>query len=173
MFSLDDLSPRRLMLALVLVAGLLAALVMLIVGGLGQNRAAAAAASAEYQYGSGGAFVIGDLTNVPFGSVLWWGAQWAKSNPMTGGPGPASFKGFENTNQTPSCGQTWSSDPGNSSGPPATVPTEMAVIVSSRTAKSGSTISGNIVHVVLVDTNPGYKPNPGHSGTGTIVAQLC
>jgi hypothetical protein len=24
-----------------------------------------------------------------------------------------------------------------------------------------------------VQTNPGYGPNPGHPGTGTIVATLC
>jgi len=49
----------------------------------------------------------------------------------------------------------------------------MAVLVSSSIDKSGSTISGNTVHVVLVRTNPGYQPNPGHAGTGTVVAQLC
>jgi len=27
--------------------------------------------------------------------------------------------------------------------------------------------------IVLVRTNPGYGPNPGHVGTGTIVSTLC
>ena len=49
----------------------------------------------------------------------------------------------------------------------------MAVIVSSRITKRGSVISGNVLHVVLVRTNAGYGPNPGHPGTGTIVATLC
>jgi hypothetical protein len=49
----------------------------------------------------------------------------------------------------------------------------MAVAVSSSVTKSGSTITGNITHLVIVQTNPGYAPNPGHAGIGTIVAQLC
>jgi hypothetical protein len=50
----------------------------------------------------------------------------------------------------------------------------MAVIVSSHITKRGPVISGDIVHIVLVRTNPGYGPNPGHPGTGTIVvANLC
>src|SRR5207237_8872333 len=38
----------------------------------------------------------------------------------------------------------------------------MAVIVSSHITKRGPVISGDIVHIVLVQTNPGYGPNPGH-----------
>jgi hypothetical protein len=49
----------------------------------------------------------------------------------------------------------------------------MAVIVSSSIGKSGQTISGDTVQIVLVRTNPGYAPNPGHAGTGTVVARLC
>jgi hypothetical protein len=49
----------------------------------------------------------------------------------------------------------------------------MAVIVASSYAKSGSTISGNTVHIVIVKTNAGYQPNPGHAGTGTVEAQVC
>jgi hypothetical protein len=40
-------------------------------------------------------------------------------------------------------------------------------------SKSGSQISGNTTHVVLVHTNPGYQPNPGHAGTGTVIATIC
>jgi hypothetical protein len=49
----------------------------------------------------------------------------------------------------------------------------MAVIVSSSIDKSGSTISGDTVHIVVVHTTPGYAPNPGHAGTGTVVAVIC
>jgi hypothetical protein len=49
----------------------------------------------------------------------------------------------------------------------------MAVIVTSSADKSGSTISGSTVHIVIVKTNPGYAPNPGHAGTGTVVAVVC
>jgi hypothetical protein len=49
----------------------------------------------------------------------------------------------------------------------------MAVIVSSSISKEGSTISGNTVRVVIVKTDSGYKPDPGHPGTGREVAELC
>jgi hypothetical protein len=49
----------------------------------------------------------------------------------------------------------------------------MAVIVSSTIAQTGSVISGDIAEIVIVQTAPGYAPNPGHSGTGTVVAVLC
>ena len=49
----------------------------------------------------------------------------------------------------------------------------MAVIVSSSVTKVGRSISGNDVHVVVVKTNPGYGPQPGKPGTGTIVGVLC
>ena len=49
----------------------------------------------------------------------------------------------------------------------------MGVIVTSSTTKSGSKISGNTVHIVVVKVDPGYQPNPGHAGTGTVEAQVC
>jgi len=122
----------------------------------------------------GGAFVIGDRENVMCPRVYWWGAQWWKMDPMTSGLAPASFKGYElSNNSSPWCGQTWTTRPGNSPHPPSSVPGLMAVIVSSHITKSGSTISGDIVHIVLVRTDPGYGPNPGHRGFGTIVDTIC
>jgi hypothetical protein len=49
----------------------------------------------------------------------------------------------------------------------------MAVIVPGTVTKSGSTISGDSVHIVIVKTNAGYGPEPGTPGNGTIVGQLC
>jgi hypothetical protein len=121
----------------------------------------------------GGGFVISDLKDIAGGQVYWWGAQWWKNDHLSSGLAPASFKGFEKSNLSPWCGQTWSTRPGNSPKPPRTVPGMMAVIVSSHISKKGPVISGDIVHIVLVHTNPGYGPNPGHKGTGTIVATLC
>ena len=123
----------------------------------------------------GGAFVIGDLENHAGAQAYWWGAQWWKKDHLSTGLAPAAFKGFELSNPSPWCGQTWTTRPGNSPHPPATVPagTVMAVIVSSHITKNGPVISGDIVHIVQVRTNPGYGPNPGHPGTGTIVGQLC
>ena len=94
---------------------------------------------------------------------------------MSGGTAPASFKGFANcTNPNPpACGGTWQSDPGNSSGPPESVPADITVIVSSLITKSGPIISGDVPEMVIVHTDPGYEPNPGHEGTGTVTAVVC
>lgn len=136
----------------------------------------ASAASLEFAYASGGVFVVGDGSVHVGGSITFWSATWSGNNSISGGPGPASFKGFANTpaSTPPACGGTWTSDPGNSSGPPAgPLPGYMAVVVSSSVDKSGSTITGNITEVVIVKTDPGYAPNAGSPGTGTVVAVLC
>jgi PKD domain len=123
----------------------------------------------------GGSFVIGDQNSANTTPVTFWGAQWWKLNSLSGGAAPASFKGFAKNPAVPSCGGAgWSTDPGNSAPPPAgPLPALMGVIVTSSSPKSGSTISGNIAHIVVVQTNPGYDSNPGHAGTGTVVIQVC
>jgi uncharacterized repeat protein (TIGR01451 family) len=123
---------------------------------------------------AGGNFVIGDNNAAVGTAVTFWGAKWSKLNSLSGGAAPASFKGFETTPPVVTCGTSWTTSAGNSAPPPlGPLPALMAVIVSSSISKSGPTISGDTVHVVLVQTNPGYQPNPGHAGTGTVVAQLC
>jgi hypothetical protein len=47
------------------------------------------------------------------------------------------------------------------------------VIVSSSITKSGPIISGDIPMMVTIHTDPGYGPNPGHAGTGTVTAVVC
>jgi uncharacterized repeat protein (TIGR01451 family) len=126
----------------------------------------------------GGTFVVGDLTVGNVGqstgkSVTFWGAQWWKLNSLSGGAGPAAFKGFEDSPAQPVCGVNWTSRPGNSTPPPAAIPAYMAVIVSSSITKSGATIGGDTLHLVIVRTDPGYEGNPGHAGTGTIVGVIC
>jgi hypothetical protein len=59
------------------------------------------------------------------------------------------------------------------SNPPSTLPQYMAVIVSSSVGKDGSVLSGDIQKIIVVRTNPGYGPSPGHAGTGQVVAILC
>jgi hypothetical protein len=49
----------------------------------------------------------------------------------------------------------------------------MGVVVSSSITQSGSTISGDAPSIVVVRTNPGYRRDPGHPGTGTVVAVFC
>jgi uncharacterized protein DUF4114 len=128
---------------------------------------------ASFATAAGGTFVVGDKSAT--GNVSFWGAQWAGANSLSGGSAPDSFKGFAATPSTnpPSCGGTWTTGPGNSANPPSSVPGYVVVIVSSTVSKSGSTITGNIVQLVVVKTDPGYAGNPGHAGTGTVVGVLC
>ena len=120
-------------------------------------------------------FVIGDNDAVVGNQVTFWGSQWAKLNSLRGGSAPSSFKGFANsTSSNPAtCGGTWTSDPGNSSGPPNAIPEYITVIVSSSVTKNGSVISGDNRKVVIVKTNPGYGPSPGQAGTGTVYSVVC
>jgi hypothetical protein len=121
----------------------------------------------------GGSFVIGDNQNSAIGnSVTFWDSSWLQDNSLSGGA--HSFKGFAQNPTTPTCGAVWSADTGNSTPPPAgPLPAFMAVIVTSSATQSGSTVSGNTVHIVIVQTNPGYAPDPGHAGTGKVVATVC
>lgn len=121
-----------------------------------------------------GAFVIGDQNAAMWSTVTFWGAQWPKDNALSWGDAPASFKGFADT-ATTTCGQPWTTRPGNSSAPPAAVDGILPVpmVVSRQITKSGPVISGDTAEVVLVQVNPGYAPDPGHSGTGTVVGILC
>jgi hypothetical protein len=120
--------------------------------------------------GAGGNFVIGDRNAGVGTAVTFWGSQWSKANTLSGGS-PASFKGFAKNPSTPSVGTAWSTDPGNSAPPPdGPLAAYIGVIVTSSASKNGSQISGNTVHIVVVRVNAGYSSNPGHDGTGTVVA---
>ncbi len=142
----------------------------------GFYRSASAVASAlVYENLASGAFVIGDNSASPGSPVNFWGARWAAGNSLSGGPAPSSFKGFaDSVGATPStCGSTWSTDTGNSSEPPATVPSFVAVVVTSSVSQTDSVVSGTVSEIVVVSTNPGYLNDPGDTGAGTVVAILC
>ncbi|HET9060632.1 MAG TPA: PKD domain-containing protein [Acidimicrobiales bacterium] len=117
-------------------------------------------------------FVIGDENAAVGTRVTFWGAQWWKLNSLSGGPAPAAFKGYEDSPGPVGSLTNWSTTPGNSAGPPATVPSYMSVIVSSSIVQAGTTISGDAPHIVIVQTDPGYASDPGHAGTGTVVATI-
>jgi uncharacterized repeat protein (TIGR01451 family) len=138
------------------------------------RASADAAATLMYASASGGngAFVVGDLSST--GAVSFWGSQWSTVNRLSRGGAPSAFKGFAKMPGSPSCGITWSTDPGNSAPPPGgPLPSYIAVIVASSSTKSGSQITGNVVHIVVVKVNAGYDSNPGHPATGTVVATVC
>jgi len=137
--------------------------------------ASASAKTVLFAFLASGGFVVGDQSAQMGAKVTFWSAKWSKVNKLSGGPAPPSFKGFAATlgAEPPKCGITWTTGPGGSSNPPATVPAYMGVLVSSKVSKSGSTISGDVKSIVVVKTDPGYAPNPGHTGTGTVVAAFC
>ena len=120
---------------------------------------------------STGSFVIGDQNVTVGAQVDFWGAQWWQDNPLSTGSAPASFKGY--ADNAPTCGQTWTTRPGNSSDPPASLGAVINVIVSSQIAKRGPVISGDVKEIVQVAVDPGYAGNPGHPGTGTILGFVC
>jgi PKD repeat protein len=101
-------------------------------------------------------------------SYMFWGAQWAKQ--VTAGDYQAnnSFKGWANGVTV----STWTTSPGNSSNPPASIGNYISIIVTTHVTKNGNVITGNIAEVVVLRVdNPGtYQPDPGHSASGTVVA---
>ncbi|MGD0309225.1 MAG: kelch repeat-containing protein [Acidobacteriota bacterium] len=115
----------------------------------------------------------GQTANVTIGQDYnFWGAQWWKQ--VLGGDwtANASFKGY--ANQVDRIGGTWTTSPGNSSGPPDSVGDYISVIVATHATKQGSEIGGNIAEIAIikVDNPSAYGPNPGHSGSGVIIAIL-
>lgn len=142
---------------------------------VGASTAATSCNTVDFSFApGGGSFVIGDKNSGTASSVTFWGAQWAKLNSLSGGDAPRRFKGFAETPKVPACGIAWTADPGNSTPPPdGPLPTYMGVIVTSDADKDGSATSGDTVHIVVVKTRPGYAPDPGHAGTGTVVIKVC
>jgi FtsP/CotA-like multicopper oxidase with cupredoxin domain len=139
----------------------------------------AAATAIVFAFPTGGAFALGDTSASSPGTKTFWASVWSNVNVLTGGDAPSAFKGFTNnvslptSNPPASCGGPWTTSGGNSAPPPATVPSYMGVLVSSNVSKGGPTISGNTVKIVVVKVNPGYGPNPGSAGTGTVVGVFC
>jgi hypothetical protein len=131
-------------------------------------------ACTPFEFPEGGQFVIGNLVDQSGGAqVTFWDSQWSQNNPMTGGNGPKAFKGFKNGSLLPTCGSSWTSLPGNSSSPPLTIPRFMAVIVSSSVLQDGKVMTGDVRRIIVVETDPGYLPAPGHTATGRVVAIVC
>jgi photosystem II stability/assembly factor-like uncharacterized protein len=136
----------------------------------------ASATTTVFAFLTSGAFVLGDQS-AAVGSTgqEFWGAQWSMLNSSSGGAEPPSFKGFAATlsSEPPKCGITWTTRPGNSSMPPATIPSYMGVLVTPSVTQAGSMVSGSASKIVVVKTDPGYGPDPGMPGTGTVVATFC
>jgi hypothetical protein len=124
-----------------------------------------------------GAFVIGDNSagSPTMGNnVTFWGSSWTSSNSFSGGTPPSSLKGYVNYSGALTCGSTWSSSTSSLSSPPSSTPSEMEVIVSSKATQSGSTVSGTILHIVIVQVDSGYNSSSTRgAGSGEIVGTIC
>jgi hypothetical protein len=126
------------------------------------------AASASADPSSTPVFVIGDGNAAMSSHVMFWGAQWAKNNSLSGGDAPSAFKGLALSVDAQNC--QFVTGPGNSvDGPDILPPGDVLVLVASSIAKSGSTITGTFTGMVIVQPDPGYASDPGHAGTGTVV----
>jgi FtsP/CotA-like multicopper oxidase with cupredoxin domain len=139
----------------------------------------ASATAVVFAFPPGGTFVVGD-TSAGGGTVTWWDSSWSKVNEFSDGTAPSAMKGFAPGAPVPTstpptaCGGVWSTSGGSSPPPPSTgIPSFMGVFTTNSAVKSGSAISGNTVSIIVVQVNPGYQPNSGHSGTGTVVATFC
>jgi hypothetical protein len=127
-----------------------------------------------FEFLHSGAFTVGDVSGGAAGPVKFWGSDWSTANVLSGGPAPAAFKGFAgNTAEPPNCTSSWTTRPGSSSNPPNTVPSYMGVLLPTQVTQTGSTTAGDVLSIVVVRTDPGYGPAPGHDGTGQIVATYC
>ena len=131
--------------------------------------AIAAAPAAVADTPPGGMFVFGDGSTAPGATVTFWGAQWWKDNDVSGGRIPPAFKGYALTVDQNTC--TFTTVPGNSPPPPdGPLPTTITVAVTDHVWQNGSTISGTVIGFVDVSTGDGYGSDPGHPGTGTVIA---
>jgi hypothetical protein len=136
------------------------------------SAASLALAGGALADGATGTFVIGNQ-NIALGTqVTFWGAQWWQENPLSTGLAPAAFKGYADTGAA-TCGQPWSTAPGDSSFPPAELSGTVPVIVSGQIDQNGDVISGDTEAIALLSVDPGYADDPGHPGTGTVVGYLC
>lgn len=148
------------------------ALALAVLIAVGALAGAAPAAQEPTAVPAGGTFVIGDGNAVVGAHVEFWGAQWWKLNTVSGGEAPADFKGFAQLPADPTC-DPFSTEPGNSPPPPdGPLPGLITVLVTDSVSLSGSTISGTVTNLALVATDPGYGSDPGHEGTGVVVALL-
>ncbi|MGH7545923.1 MAG: hypothetical protein ACREKI_07065, partial [Gemmatimonadota bacterium] len=58
--------------------------------------------------------------------------------------------------------------------PPSTLPSHIGVIVTTHVEGRGRGVSGNIAGLVVLEViDPArYRPNPGHSASGVLKAQI-
>jgi hypothetical protein len=138
-------------------------------GGDGYYRPAQTAAQVLlYAFPDQGVFVVGDRTN-PNG-VDFFDSDWWKANSLSGGPAPASFKGYADGYSALAAGGTWTASPGGSNKAPAEVPSYMGVVIASRvTADASGVITGDIQRIAILHVDH-YVRTVGQSGSGSLLS---
>ncbi len=155
-----------------------------------------------YAFPKRGAFVIGDVNNVPGNDVTFFDEHWRKKNILSGGKAPEDFEGFvPHPGTPPACGTTWKIFDhddhhhwwgGAELGPddghghhgadhddddePATVPKYMGVLVSSSIKElhhHHEDIIGNTVAIVVVKVKHYDAHGHDEEGTGKVVGTVC
>jgi hypothetical protein len=139
------------------------------------QAASTSGSTIAFSYLDHGSFIVGNLSCATNATVTWWSPMWSAANQLSGSSAPSSFKGFAAnlSSSPPATGGTWSTTPAQSSSPPTSVPSYMAVFVTNKVTKTGSTIlSGPNTAIAIVKIDPGYNPAEGTAGTGTVVGFL-
>ena len=141
--------------------------VKVVVTSTGGSRDSVTSPALVYAFATatGGSFAISDGAGT---AVTFWSGQWQDANPFVSGASAGSFKGYIDPPASMTarrCGESWSGRNGGGASPPSTLPAYMAVVVTGPMDKSGSTVSGTIVRVVVVKTDSGY--------TATVVGTVC
>ena len=134
-----------------------------------------------FAFPSRGAFVLGDVTAAGAGSssVTWWSDGWSLLDTISGGPVPTSFKWFAGTVSLPTttppanCHVPWTTLPGNSPPPVGSIPS----LHGSARLEQRHEVRERDLRQHRLDRRgqdgQRLRPNPGHPGTGTIVATFC
>jgi len=129
-----------------------------------------------FAYLSQGAFVISDANAVVGpGTVTFFSTKnWPPLNPLTPSA-PNSFQGFADllswTPPTCPTSGTWTLT-GNVPLPVGPLPSYMAVLATTSVSKTGSSITGNVTKIVVVQTGS-YTLGSSGTGTGTVVRVAC
>jgi hypothetical protein len=116
-----------------------------------------------------GFFAIGDGSASVGAHVTFWGAKWWKQNDVSSKKTRPSFKGYAGTFDPATC--SFTTRTGNSTPPPdPPVDGVITVLVASSVTQDGPVINGTVSGSALVAVDEGYDDNPGHEGTGTVLA---
>lgn len=115
-----------------------------------------------------GTFVVVNKAARLGATVRYWGASWARDNGLAASPALSVFRGFAaSVSRRPAVvGGTWSGSVSASASPPRNLPSLIAVVVANQVRKRGTTVSGNIIRIVLVQRSATF-------GRGKVVAVLA